>query len=429
MLRSSLHRRPARKALIRKLAVLSAASTALFAAPAQAQDQERWLAGVGVFVGVAFGSRVGFQWGGEVFTTHLFREEHCGDNFARSGLGPMFQVAVINLDSARLTLGLQGGGEFARNGGALSGELGGTVYFGKKQGFDLHTGFTLIEGIFTLSGRAQWFQQEYAATFGARDVASRTLLGPNFTYGGTAECIVGRPLRTANGVTCFDRHLPLSRDRHARATDTDDDAYTAGLDWQRAAKYECASVPAFLQLAAELLAHDAPDALVEAALKAAEDEMRHARVSAELASRLLGARVWPELPDVPPRAPLAGRAGLIRLSTESWLDGCLTEGMAAERARRASRLAVDREARSTQDMIARDEARHAELGWDILRWAMQAGGDDARDAVRSLRDGDVSAADGEEATVARYGCLGAREIDEVSERHAALSRRRLDALL
>src|SRR6185503_20150251 len=163
----------------------------------------------------------------------------------------------------------------------------------------------------------------------------------------------------------------------------------------------------------------------EAALAAAEDEMVHARISADLASRYLGTRVWPTLPDVPPRAPLAGRAGLIRLTTESWLDGCLVEGMAAERALVASRLAIDGGARTAQCAIARDEARHAELGWNILRWAAKAGGDDAGDAVRALRNAEVPAAEGDHAGFERYGCLGVRQINEVAERHAVKSRRRL----
>jgi hypothetical protein len=133
---------------------------------------------------------------------------------------------------------------------------------------------------------------------------------------------------------------------------------------------------------------------------------------------------------VPPRPPRAGTAGLVRLATESWLDGCLAEGVAASRAERASQLATDAPARGAQDIIARDEARHADLGWSILSWATERGGTEARDEVRSLRDAEVTAApaEGDPAT-ARYGRLGAPHVDEVTERHLARSRDRLDALL
>src|SRR5690606_5027784 len=37
--------------------------------------------------------------------------------------------------------------------------------------------------------------------------------------------------------------------------------------------------------------------------------------------------------------------------------------------------------------IARDEAAHAELAWDVLAWAFEAGGDDVRHAVHAVRHG------------------------------------------
>ena len=189
-------------------------------------------------------------------------------------------------------------------------------------------------------------------------------------------------------------------------------------------------MPAFLHLAAELLAHDAPDALIERCLAAAEDEMVHARLAAALASRFLASRVCPTYPDVAARPPLAGRAGFVRLATESWLDGCLGEGMAAARAARAARLDGDCDAQSAQRAIARDEARHAELGWSILKWATEVGGDDVRDAVRGLRDVemDTSSTEGG-AAIERYGRLGPADVREVTERHCASSRARLDATL
>ena len=119
----------------------------------------------------------------------------------------------------------------------------------------------------------------------------------------------------------------------------------------------------------------------------------------------------------------------MRLATESWLDGCLAEGMAAERALSASRRAIEGGARTAQRAIARDEARHAELGWNILRWATHVGSDDARDAVRTLRNAEVPAIAGDHAGVERYGCLGVRQINEIAHRHTAKSRRRLDAWL
>ena len=425
MLALPSRRGPTRAALIRRLAVLSAASTALFATPAQAQ--EGWIPGVGVFIGGAFGAKKGFNWGFETFATYRFREDMCANN-PRSGIGPMAQLAMVNLDGPRVTLGLQGGGELSRAGAALSGELGATYRFGDRPGFGIHTGATAIVLFFPISYRAQWLLQDHAFNVGAR-YAWEGQHSPVLTYGANSICMVGRPLRTAKGVACVDTRACSVGALAASVTAVNDEAFAAGLEWQGAAQYECASIPAFLQLADELLAHDAPNALIEAALAAAEDEMVHARISADLASRYLGTRVWPTLPEVPSRAPLAGRAGLVRLATESWLDGCLAEGMAAERALSASRRAIEGGAKTAQRVIARDEARHAELGWNILRWATHVGDDDARDAVRTLRNAEIPAAVGDHAGVDRYGCLGVRQINEIADRHTAKSRRRLDAWL
>jgi hypothetical protein len=214
------------------------------------------------------------------------------------------------------------------------------------------------------------------------------------------------------------------------AVPDDDAVLLAGASWASAAQHECASVPAFLQLAAELLAHDAPDALVERALAAAEDEMRHAFLCADVASRYLGVRVVPTLPDAPGRPPLTGTAGLVRLATESWLDGCLGEGVAASRAARAAQLATDPAGQGARRTIACDEARHAELAWSILCWAVDRGGDEARGAVRSLRNAEVAGVT--EVTCAateRYGVLSASRVNAVTERHCTHSRARLDALV
>ena len=66
-----------------------------------------------------------------------------------------------------------------------------------------------------------------------------------------------------------------------------------------AADLEAASVPAFVQLARELIAHDAPAALVHAALAAADDEVRHAAAMTALA-RAHGAEPAPAELDVTP---------------------------------------------------------------------------------------------------------------------------------
>ena len=60
---------------------------------------------------------------------------------------------------------------------------------------------------------------------------------------------------------------------------------------------------------------------------------------------------------------------------------------------------------------------------------MQNGADDTRDAVRPLRDTEMQAVSGGHTAMEHYGCLGARDINKVTDRHTAQCRRRLDALL
>jgi len=409
-----------RRRLLRRLAVLSAAASAYFAAPAAAHAQSSsssWIPGVGLFFGYAFGANAGFEAGVETFATYRFTGLGCSST-KRSGIGPLLQFTSVDFGPPRITLAAQGGGEIDMySSTALTAELGGTYFFGETQGFAIHTGLTPEFAIFNVSARAQWFKEEVSLTAGARYLA---------TYGGPGYCVEGRPLRTSSGCVRHDGptepRRPSPRIR--------EEALLAGWAWERAAQDECASVPAFLHLAAELLAHDAPDALIERCLVAAEDEMVHARLAAELASRYLASRVDPTYPAVAPRPPLAGQAGLVRLATESWLDGCLGEGMAAARAARAARLDGDSYAQSAQRTIARDEARHAELGWSILQWATEVGGDDVRDAVRGLRDAEMGGTSTEGSAVTeRYGRLGPAHVREVTERHCTRSRARLDALL
>ena len=410
-----------RSRLIRRLAVLSAASSAYFAVPATAHAQtsnSSWIPGVGIFFGYALGAKAGFEVGVETFATYRFTGVGCSGT-KRSGIGPLLQLTAVDFGPPRITLAAQGGGELDMYSAiALTGELGATYFLGETPGFAIHTGLTPEIILFNVSARAQWFKEEASFTAGARLPA---------LYGGPGYCVEGRPLRTSSGYVRHDRPIETRRASAARVRD---EALLAGWAWAQAAQEECASVPAFLHLAAELLAHDAPDALVERCLAAAEDEMVHARLAAELASRLLASHVDPTYPDVAPRPPLAGRAGLVRLATESWLDGCLGEGLAAARAARAAQLDGDSRAQSAQRAIARDEARHAELGWSLLKWATEGGGDDVRDAVRALRDVEM-AASGTESTTAteRYGRLGPVHVREVTEQHCASSRARLDAAL
>jgi hypothetical protein len=127
------------------------------------------------------------------------------------------------------------------------------------------------------------------------------------------------------------------------------------------AHLEAASVVAFRRLAGELAAHGLPRWMVQAALRAAGDEERHARVMGALAARR-GATV----PAVA-IAPLDEPRALAALAVENAVVGCVEETWAAVVATWQARRAHGAEVRRALARIAADEAGHAELAWEVAR--------------------------------------------------------------
>jgi len=78
------------------------------------------------------------------------------------------------------------------------------------------------------------------------------------------------------------------------------------------------------------------------------------------------------------RASAVTAISLAELAVESLIDGCLLEGVAAEVAARALIRARDRQARAALAVIARDEASHAALAWDVVHWCCELGGNPVR---------------------------------------------------
>lgn len=130
----------------------------------------------------------------------------------------------------------------------------------------------------------------------------------------------------------------------------------------QAAQYEAASVAAFLIVAEELSAHGAPAQLVHAARRAAEQEVRHARLTGALVARFGGRVDWPK---VPPREVRS----LLEVALDNEVEGCVGEAYAAFVAAWQSRAAADPWIRIAMSAIAPDEAGHAELAFAISAWA------------------------------------------------------------
>jgi len=132
-----------------------------------------------------------------------------------------------------------------------------------------------------------------------------------------------------------------------------------------AAVLEAASVPAFRQLARELEAHRAPAALVRAARRAVRDEVRHFRLT-EAVARANGATVRPARTRRVPVRPL------LEIAAENAREGCVRETFGAATAAYQARYAADPQLRAVMSAIAADEARHAQLAWEVDAWTRDA---------------------------------------------------------
>lgn len=146
-----------------------------------------------------------------------------------------------------------------------------------------------------------------------------------------------------------------------------------------AAWLEAASIPAFIYLARELDHHGAPRGLARAALAAARDEIRHARVMRQIAERC-GATV----PAVDVALPTD--RSLEQLAIENAIEGCVRETWGAVLALWQAHRAQTAELRAIYKEIADDEARHAALGWAIDAWVRTRLPADAHARIDAARE-------------------------------------------
>ncbi len=142
------------------------------------------------------------------------------------------------------------------------------------------------------------------------------------------------------------------------------------------AQMESASVIAFVELAVELAAHDAPELLVRRALAAAIEEVYHAQAAAAIA-KARGVRPTTVLVTLAPVRPLE------QILTENVVDGIVLEGWAAESAAVEARRARASDVRDTLSTISIEEAGHAALARSIHGWAAPRVSRGARSAARA----------------------------------------------
>lgn len=207
-------------------------------------------------------------------------------------------------------------------------------------------------------------------------------------------CAIGRPFLVQGDerVAPLSRRpdwlseLSLSRDVAALPNDLRERAAQA---WARVGQMEHASVAAFARFALQLLQLGAPPSLVELTTQAMADETRHARLAFALASAHAGTKLGPGPLDVQHSLEETSLEDVVRLVVR---EGCIGETCAALEAREAAEHAQDPALAELLRGVADDEARHAELAWRFVSWALtQSPGPVARVLTRELEDAEAAA--------------------------------------
>ena len=417
-------------------------SAAILLAPGEARADGVIAVSPALTFSVSFGQKVSFGLGLDFRVTGMVEGFTSGCyNGSRRGLGGFAQATWLNFSAWRFAAGVHGGGEVHEQSVAADGELGWTYRTKFGDAFPGYHGIHLgASGLFTFGVPPSVELPVRVAiplTSTVRTPEVTVGLGARFPqmYGFPITCVEGRPLRGEGGIA----RPGVIAGRERRLRDARLGAGTRGAigdAWIEDARSECAAISAFVALARDLAAVGAPPSLVARALGAAGDEVRHTLACAEIASSHAGFDVHPVLLGAPPARDADRREALTRMAIEAWLDGCLGEGAAAARAARASVTATDPDARRAQAVVAKDEQRHAELGWSVLACCLSEGGSEVSDAIaEALRvpDGDPPQGDPERdadpAATLAYGRIGQADVDATWRETVATSRRRADSLL
>ncbi len=127
------------------------------------------------------------------------------------------------------------------------------------------------------------------------------------------------------------------------------------------AQLKAASVDAFAELRAELIAHQAPSRIIAATSRAEADEVMHAQLIGSFARRAGAKPVRPVVSIGAPRA-------LFDIAKHNASEGCVREAFGAINALHQASNAATAELREGFLRIARDEARHALLSLELDDW-------------------------------------------------------------
>lgn len=194
-----------------------------------------------------------------------------------------------------------------------------------------------------------------------------------------------REVATLGGCVVSGRRPPGLLDAEIEECDA------LGAYFARAAHLEAAAVVAFEELAQDLWLLGAPRELVARSHRAAREEVVHAGLTGALARRF-GAPV----PEVQRRETAGPEArDRMALALENVVEGAVRETYAAAVELHRARVVRDPEVAAALAVVARDEASHAQLSWDIALWLDEALDADQRAVVAAAAARAVDALRGE----------------------------------
>ena len=150
--------------------------------------------------------------------------------------------------------------------------------------------------------------------------------------------------------------------------------------WLITAQMEHASVASFHQFALDLMRFGAPPELLMRTNKAIMDEISHARAAFAITEGFLNQALAPDdfHMKIQPATDLADFAKKVAL------EAAINETIAVILATLQRAQCTDDAIKTFLTEIIREEAEHAELAWDTLRWLLQKGNRDVFDSLHHL---------------------------------------------
>lgn len=157
-------------------------------------------------------------------------------------------------------------------------------------------------------------------------------------------------------------------------------ASTSSDQWLRHGQNEHASVASFSRFSLDLLRFAAPPQLLSAAHTAAADEVKHAQLAFDLATRIRGETSMCVQVHPFPVASVELSHSFSEFVARTLKEGCIGESAAIVRLAFALPLLQrGSPARPVLEQLLMDEARHAALAWATVLWAADVGTVPVRD--------------------------------------------------